>query len=347
MRNLFTETDQITLTRGKHLLNAGVWFQRVQSNDDLAQNQYSLVTTTSLVTFLQGTVKGFTTIPSSTPLGWRSLEGAAFIEDAIKLRPSLELRLGFRGEFTNGWNEAHGHAANHLFDSNGVVVTQPVVGNSALIVNNAKFLPAPRVGVAWSPFAAKRTVIRAGFGIYYALLDNLDYRLDNLAPYNASLIIQNVPTTSITGSDRILPGAPFPPGAKVPPSGVQPDIKTPTVNSCTLKIEQQLSPATSLSVGYIGSHGYHEIFVLDKNVPVPTICPASPCPAKYPAGLLYYPSNARLALGKFASSQPQNQDERLSLFNKAARCGRSASHIAVNFRPTPDRDFHAALRRRP
>ncbi len=295
VRNLFTATDQITLTHGKHLLNAGVWFQRVQGNDDLAQNQYGLVTTTSLLTFLQGTVKAFTTIPSSTPLGWRSLEGAAFIEDAIKLRPSLELRLGFRGEFTNGWNEAHGRAANYLFDANGVVMTQPVVGNSALTVNNAKFLPAPRVGVAWSPVASRKTVIRAGFGIYYALLDNLDYRLDNLAPYNASLIIQNVPITSITGSNSIVPGAPLPPGAKVPPSGVQPDIKTPTVNSWTLKIEQQLSPATSLSVGYIGSHGYHEILVLDKNVPVPTICPASPCPASYSAGTWYNPPNAPLA----------------------------------------------------
>jgi hypothetical protein len=60
-------------------------------------------------------------------------------------------------------------------------------------------------------------------------------------------------------------------------------------------VEQQFSGSTSLGVGYIGSHGYHELLSVDANLPVPTICPASPCPANYPAGTLYYPPNAPLA----------------------------------------------------
>jgi len=110
-------------------------------------------------------VSTFTVAPVATPLGWRSLEGAVFAQDALKLTPNFELRIGFRGEFTNGWNESRGRASNYVFDSNGVIVTDPVVGNSALTVNNAKFLPAPRVGIAWSPFSSKTTVIRAGFGL--------------------------------------------------------------------------------------------------------------------------------------------------------------------------------------
>jgi len=42
---------------------------------------------------------------------------------------------------------------------------------------------------------------------------------------------------------------------------------------------------------------------------------------------------------KFASWQVQNQDERLSLFHRAASCGRSPSLTAVNFRPSPRPGF--------
>jgi hypothetical protein len=47
-----------------------------------------------------------------------------------------------RFESTDGWNEAHGRASNYAFD-NGVIETNPFVGNSALTVNRAKFPPEP------------------------------------------------------------------------------------------------------------------------------------------------------------------------------------------------------------
>jgi hypothetical protein len=287
-RNLFTGSDDLTLTHGRNLFSFGAWVQRVQANDTLVQDQYGQTSFTNLQTFLQGKVSTYTYAPSHTPLGWRSLAGAFYAEDVIRLKPSLELRIGFRGESTNGWNEAHGRASNYAFDSNGVIITQPVVGDSALSENNAKFLPAPRAGIAWSPFASKKTVIRAGAGLYYALLDNLSYRLDQNAPYNSVFAVKNI------AFSNIAPDAAYA-GSKLVPSGVQPDLSTPTVESWTLKIEQQVSSNTSLGVSYIGSHGYHELLSVDANTPNPTICPASPCPAGYPVGAFYYPAGAPLA----------------------------------------------------
>ena len=121
-RNLFTISDQVTVTKGKHLMNAGVWLQPTQANDTLIQDQYGQASFTNLQTFLQGTVSTYTFAPGAvTPLDWHTFEGAFYAEDSIKLRPSLELRIGFRGEFTNGWNEAHGRASNYGFGSNGVI----------------------------------------------------------------------------------------------------------------------------------------------------------------------------------------------------------------------------------
>ena len=287
-RNLYTESDQVTFTSGKHLLILGGWLQQLQSNDSLVQDQYGQVSFTNLQTFLQGTVSTYTYAPSYSPLSWRSVEGAFYAEDVIKVTPSLELRLGFRGESTNGWNEAYGRASNYAFSPSGVIETQPVVGSSAFTVNNAKFLPAPRIGTAWSPFASKKTVIRAGFGMYYALLDNLSYRLDQNGPFNTVYAVKNLPF------GNIAPDATYS-GVKVIPGGVQPDLKTPTVESWSLKVEQELSANTSLGVSYIGSHGYHELLSADANLPSPTICPAAPCPAGYPSGAYYYPAGAALA----------------------------------------------------
>ena len=288
VRNLPTLSDKLTVTRGIHLLNFGAWFERVQANDTLEQDQFGQISFSNLQTFLQGDVSTYTFAPSNTPLGWRSLEGALYAEDTIRPRPSFELELGFRDEFTDGWNEASGRASNYAFDANGVIETQPFVGDSAFTVNRAKFLPAPRVGFSWSPFGLKKTVIRGGGGLYYALLDNLSYRLDQNAPFNTVFAAKNIPFSSIAPDLTYT-------GQKIIPSGVQPDLWTPTVESWTLKVEQEISPDTSLSVGYIGSHGYHGLLSLDANLPTPTICPASPCPAGYPAGAYYYPSGAALA----------------------------------------------------
>ncbi len=64
VRNLFTLSDQVTFTHGKHLFNFGGWLERMQSNDTLVQDQYGQASFTNLQTFLQGTVSTYTYAPS-------------------------------------------------------------------------------------------------------------------------------------------------------------------------------------------------------------------------------------------------------------------------------------------
>jgi hypothetical protein len=284
-RNLFTFEDHVSLTHGIHRIDAGFWAQRIQANDDLAQDQYGQASFSSLTTFLQGTIGTFTVVPHSTPLGWRSTELAGFVQDAMKLRPNLEVTVGLRIEGTNGMNEAHGRASNYLFDQTGVIETQPHVGSNVFTANHAKFLPEPRIGIAWDPFGHQKTVIHAGFGLYHALLDNLSYRLDQNGPFNTTLAIKNLPLAGVNG-------AALPAGALVSPSGIQPDAKTPTVESYTLRIEQQLTKNLSLAVGYVGSRGYHEIISIDANLPIPT----------YVNGNIFYPSGSPLSNPQLANT---------------------------------------------
>jgi hypothetical protein len=297
-RNLYTFADDVALTRGRHQFRVGVWFQPFQSNEEIALSQYGQLTFTGLPNFLAG-MATFLYDPTPTPLSWRSLFGAWYAEDVIRVRSNLTVSLGFRDEFSTGWNETHGRAANYTFGSAGLVcasqpasnVCLPQVGNSLFTVNRAEFLPQPRIGVAWSPFG-KKTVVHAGFGMYNDLQDALGYRADQNAPFNPTYTIGTAaaPVALASFGFPIAPSAPPPtsPKALLLPGGVQPNLSTPTVISYSLRIEQELSPDTSLSVGYVGNHGYHEIIGADANAPVPDICGTASngtCPATFPMTL--------------------------------------------------------------
>ncbi|HUA93384.1 MAG TPA: carboxypeptidase regulatory-like domain-containing protein [Terracidiphilus sp.] len=275
-RNLYTYQDRVTLIRGRHQISAGAWFQQLQANEDLALTQFGQATFTGLQQFLTGTISSFLYDPAPTEMNWRSLLGAWFVQDTMRVTPKLTISLGFRDEFTTGWNEAHGRAASFIA-SNGALATQPRISSSAFTDNRAKFLPQPRVGLAWSPFSS-HIVIRAGFGMYNDLQDTLGYRMDQNAPFNPSYSIANLAVSSLP-----LPTSSVPASAKIAPAGVQTDLHTPTLISYSLRLEQELTPDTVLTVGYVGSHDYHEIVSLDDNEPSASICPAAPCPAVYPA----------------------------------------------------------------
>jgi hypothetical protein len=277
-RNIFTYEDRVSLTKGRHQLEFGAWFQRLRSNENLALSQYGQATFTSLQTFLQNTAATLLYDPSPTPLGWRSWFGAWYAEDVIRVNQSLTLSLGFRDEFSTGWNEQHGRAATYTY-TNGVISSQPSIGSSTFTVNNAKFLPQPRLGLAYSPFHnAHATVLRAGFGMYNDLQDALGYRTDQNAPFNPTYSLPNVPVSQLP----FAANAPVASTAKLVPGGVQPNLYTPALISWSFRVEQEIAANTAVSIGYVGSHGYHEIIGIDANEPFPVVCPASPCPATYP-----------------------------------------------------------------
>ena len=292
-RNLYTYEDRVTLSHGRHQWSFGAWFQNFQSNEILNLSQFGQATFTSLQTFLAGTTSSFLYSPAPTEMNWRSLFGAVHAQDVIRVNPKLTLSLGFRGEFSTGWNEAHGRAANYTFTGR-LISSQPHIGDHAFTENNARFLAEPRIGVAWSP-RVEKTVVRAGFGIYNELLDDLGYRMDQNAPFNPTYSIASFPVSSLP----IDPSAPTPAKALLVPGGVQPNAKMPTLISYSLRVEQEITPNTSLTIGYVGSHGYHQLIGLDGNTPVPTICPASPCPAAYPSNFPAPLANTAIPAGSF------------------------------------------------
>jgi len=277
-RNLFTYTDGVQVSKGIHQISAGVWFQRLRDNENTASRKLGQASFTSLQTFLQSTVSSFQVVPNAAELGWRSLFGAWYFEDSIRLRPNLSLRVGIRHEFTTGWNEASDRAANYITDTNGILVTDPRVASGVFTENRARRLFGPRVALAWDPFSDGRTAIRAGLGTYYSMIDALSFLLNSLPPYNGSISFSN---TSLFSFVPLFPGTPVPrscgagisaPCTTYAPQGVQANAATPTVQEWNLTLERQLDTNTALRLAYVGSFGYHGLLSVDPNSIPARVC---------------------------------------------------------------------------
>ena len=282
-RNLFTYTDNLQISKGIHQISMGIWLQRLQDNEDTASRQLGQATFSTLTSFLQGTVSTLQVVPAPIELGWRSLMGAWYVQDAIRLRPNLTFQAGLRQEFDTGWNEEAGRAANFVTDANGVLVTAPQVGDSAFTQNNAKWLFGPRVALAWDSHGNGTTAFHAGFGIHYSLLDALAFQLNSVPTvspydYNGQISFAN---TSLFKHIPVIPNAPPAPqctdgpapGCTIyAPQGVQANAKIPTLEEWNLTFEQQLDRSTVLRIGYVGSFGYHQIVSIDPNSIPPQIC---------------------------------------------------------------------------
>jgi hypothetical protein len=275
------------VVKGIHQISAGVWFQQVQENEDTASRRLGMATFATLTTFLQGTLTNFQVVPDHNALGFRSLFGAWYVQDSIKVRRNLTFQAGLRQEFTTGWNEKSGRASNYITGPGGVLLTAPLVGDSVFTQNNAKKLFSPRAGLAWDPFGNQKTAVRAGFGTYYSLIDALTFLLNSLPPYNGSATYTGLLTQP--GLLPITPNSPVPPscgpnlltGCTIyAPQGVQQDARTPTVEEWNASVEQRLSQNMSLRVAYVGSHGYHGLLSIDPNSIPAQICEnASGCTA--------------------------------------------------------------------
>ena len=307
VRNYFTESDDVRWTKGKHSFSFGGWIERIQQNEaGQAQGSAVNVAYQDVLHFLQDKPTQAIVVRNPNMVGYRSLEAAWYVQDEIKLRPNLTVRLGLRDEMTNGWNEVANRCSNYFNDPTYVIGINPHVGGSCLAQNNALSLWQPRVGIAWDPTGTGTWAVRTSFGIHNDLLDALGQKAYMDPPFSAR---EQLPVTS--GFLPLLPvnkNVPLPvtcaPGqvflgcGYYQPGGFDPNMFTPTIQMWTFTVERQLTRDLMLQVGYVGSQSYHTNLTVDNNSPAPQVCQsAQGClaggvgtvSATVPQGTTYFP----------------------------------------------------------
>ena len=102
-RNIFTYEDHVSVTKGRHHLSVGASIQRLESNELLAlsQRRHPPASKPSCKD------RNAAVRSRSDAAGMAVDDGRVYAQDSIRLSSKLTVTLGFRDEFTNGWNESH------------------------------------------------------------------------------------------------------------------------------------------------------------------------------------------------------------------------------------------------
>ncbi len=265
-QNKYTVGDDLIWTRGAHSLRFGINATRFQTNSALQQFGGINWTFQSLNNFLAGIALRLV----GTPLGpqfyghfdLRETDLFPYVQDDWKVSSKLSVNLGLRWEFQTDPTTPH----NTIF-----MITDYAKGTGYQNVPNVmKSNPsltnfAPRVGLAYDPFADHKTSIRAGFGIFHDLITPSVYW---------PALTGQPPWTNFTQLNPTYP-TPFtslvPPVPAVAPGWDYFTSVTPYMIQYNATVQRELSAGTVLSVGYIGARGVHLMNGTDQNPVQPVI----------------------------------------------------------------------------
>jgi hypothetical protein len=285
--------DNISWKSGKHDIKFGYEFRRTSVSQFFNRtfrgklqfaNQFDstgTLTETSLQEFLAGTPTGGTQGAGSTNRNTFENSHAFYVQDSIRLNRRFTLNLGLRYDYFGIVQEKHG-----MFNN-----VNPTTGQVFAVGNGRLYQPdfnnwAPRVSAAWDVTGRGRTVIRAGYGIFYDAVSQ-DMFLGHI-PYSSSFA-PGAAYSGLPGIGQISFGSPtgvFQPGVQVfggytpmaDEFGVNPHIRSPYMENYNLNIQQQLTKKMVLQVGYVGSQGKKLWDFRDINQPSAAQIFASDCP---------------------------------------------------------------------
>jgi Carboxypeptidase regulatory-like domain/TonB dependent receptor len=262
--------DNISWKSGKHDIKFGYEFRRTTVSQIFNRTFRGKLEFDSLQSFLAGIPDDGTQGIGDTNRNTVEDSHAAYVQDSFRVTRRFTLNLGLRYDYFGIVSEKH-----NLFNN-----VDPTTGQVFAVGPGRLYQPdwnnfAPRVSVAWDVTGHQRTVVRAGYGIYYDATSQ-DMFIGHL-PFSSSFD-PGVGYSGLPGVGQISFASPvqsafvpcnasnpsacvpvFGPASNYSPMtdafGIDPNIRTPYLQNYNLNIQQQLARKMVLQVGYVGSHG--------------------------------------------------------------------------------------------
>jgi hypothetical protein len=255
--NSFAEMDNLTWTKGRHTLKAGVEIRRIQLNQ--GNTESGTMSYASTAAFDANHVSTASLNGALPVNGLRKTQFYGYVEDEVRWKPNFNINLGMRYTFFNLFHEVQGRANPFDFATCG---PQGFCGVGASFghPNYGDF--DPRVAFAWAPRKNGRTVIRAGFGMYHedGQLDDQNLPISNEV-YAYSLSNKTIPNLS-------YPIEPFLADTTgiVSPRNDDRQRKDTYVEQWGLSVQRVLPADFVGTLSYVGSTGVYLLTLSEVNV---------------------------------------------------------------------------------
>jgi len=271
--------DNISWKTGKHDIKFGYEFRRTTVSQILNRSFRGKLEFDNLADFLAGIPDGGTQATGDTNRNTFENSNAFYVQDSYRVARTFTVNLGLRYDYFGIVQEKHG-----LFDN-----VDPTTGDVFSVGAGRLYQPdyknwAPRVSVAWDVTGHQRTILRAGYGIFYDA-PSQDMFIGHF-PFSSSFdpgmgysglpgvgqisfasasstAFQYCPSSTSTTCTPVFSG--FTPMQDA--FGIDPHIRTPYLQNYNLNLQQQLTRKMVLQLGYVGSHGSKLWDFVDLNQP--------------------------------------------------------------------------------
>ncbi len=317
--NTYGVNDVFARVIGVHTIKAGLElsFDQVNVNPNPTFNGSFLfsgsATGQDFADFLIGVASNYNQADSQAYYARHKYAGG-FVQDSWRARPNLTINFGLRWDLMEYWYEKYNQVPAFVLGQQSVVFPTAPAGivypgdtgiPRTLAPASNRF--SPRLGLAWSPNARgwlgkilggpQNTSIRAGYGIYYSVIQGNTLAFDEpQPPYGLSYTSPGSPlfaTPFITAANGAFNGNPFPltfpplnsspshPDANIDFSrfepitgatGPNPQNTYPYNENYFFSIERQVGSHTLVSLNYVGSQAHHLIEVYSINPGNPALC---------------------------------------------------------------------------
>jgi hypothetical protein len=323
VNDTYTASDDFSKVIGKHTIKAGVELildqinvhPNPEFNGGFTFNGSQ--TGSDFVDFLVGAPNLYNQADSQAFYPRHKYVGA-FGQDSWQISSNLTLNYGLRWDLMQYWSEKYNQIPTFIPGEQSKVYptaplglvypTDPGVPNT-LVPQKNRF--SPRLGLAFSPNKSDgwlgkifggpgKTSIRAGYGIYYSVIQGNTIAFDEpQPPYGLSYTSPNAPLfatpfTSASGEPAINPfPLTFPPlnasvsqpnskidfsqfpsiaGMTAPP----PTNTYPYTENYFLSFQRELNANTVVNLSYVGSEAHHLLVVYSANPGNPALCLSLP-----------------------------------------------------------------------